>query len=140
MAGGEKCVRIRWSGDMPLEAENARGTASSIDENGRLAPSPTDLLLEAVAGCTAIDVVEILRKGRQPIEGLEVEVSGERRAEPPRRYTRLRLVYRITGEVDRARAERAVSLSLDKYCSVFHSLSPDLREGADVTIEIESAG
>lgn len=137
MATNDARVALRWTEGMRFEAETGAGVVSAVDGDGRAGPSPMLVLLEAIGGCSAADVVDILRKGRQPLEGLEVEVGGERRDEPPRRYTRLRLVYRIRGEVDRSKAERAVSLSLEKYCSVFHSLAPDLRKATEVEIEIE---
>jgi len=140
MAPDDIRVTLRWTEGMRFEAETAAGVVSDVDGDGRAGPSPMLVLLEAIGGCSAADVVDILRKGRQPLEGLEVEVSGERREEPPRRYTRLRLVYRIRGEVDRSKAERAVALSLETYCSVFHSLAPDLREASEVEIEIEPGG
>jgi putative redox protein len=131
-------VKVRWQEEFRMRATTADGSVTDMDGDGRAGPTPPLILLEAVGACSAIDVVDILRKGRQPIEALEVEVDGDRREEHPRRYTRLRLVFRIRGDVDRARAERAVALSLDKYCSVFQSLDPELRETAQVQIVIES--
>ncbi|ANF22109.1 OsmC family protein [Thermococcus piezophilus] len=79
--------------------------------------SPMKLLLLGVAGCTAYDVVMILQKMREPIEGLEVEISGERREEHPRMYEKVHLHYRIYGNVKDEKAKRAIELSQDKYCS-----------------------
>jgi putative redox protein len=94
-----------------------------------------DALLLAVASCMGIDVVMILQKGRVPLTSLEVDVEGDRAGEAPRRFTALRIAYRIGGlEVaHRERAQRAVDLSRDKYCSVLHSLRPD----ADIDIRID---
>jgi len=138
MAGSPAGVTLRWREGMRFEGETAAGAATDVDGRGERGPSPTQLLLESVGACSAIDVVEILQKGRQPLEALEVQVRGERRDEPPRRYTALTLLFSIRGAVDRAAAERAVSLSLEKYCSVFHSLAPDLRERTEVEIRIEA--
>lgn len=140
MAAHPTRVTLRWREGGRLEAETDSGAVTTVDGQGGASPSPMLLLLEAVGSCSAIDVVEILTKGRQPPAGLEVQVLGERRDEPPRRYTALRLLYTIRGDVERARAERAVSLSLEKYCSVFHSLDPDLRDATDVEIRIEDDG
>lgn len=129
-------VALRWREGLRLEAGAPGGPSITVDGEGHEGPSPMQLLLAAVGGCTGADVIDILRKGRQPVEGLEVEVSGRRRDELPRRYTQLRLVYRIRGEVDQTRAERAVSLSLEKYCSVLHSLAADLRESAEVEVRV----
>jgi putative redox protein len=91
-------------------------------------------LLLAAAGCTAADVVVILTKMRVELEHLSVDVSGTRRDEEPRRYTELTFRFRVGGsEVAREQVERAVALSLDKYCSVVHSLAADI----DVRHEIE---
>lgn len=130
-------VSLTWQEDFHLEGVTRGGKVTSIDGNGQAGASPTQLLLEAIGACSAIDVVDILRKGRQPLEGLTVELGGDRSEEAPRRYTRLYLRFRVRGDVERAKVERAVALSLDKYCSVYHSLDPDLRETAQVEIEIE---
>lgn len=126
-------VTLRWSEAMRFEARTGSGAVTSIDGEGGLSPSPVELLLESVGACSGIDVVEILRKGRHDVEELEVEVEGTRRSEAPRRYTDLRFTFRIRGEVPRAAAERAVDLSLEKHCSVFHTLREDL----DVETEIQ---
>ncbi len=93
-----------------------------------------DALLLAVSGCMAIDVRMILEKSRVPLESLSVEASGERAEEPPRRFRTLVLTYRLRGPAaeDLPKVQRAVQLSRDKYCSVLHTLRPDL----DVTVEI----
>jgi len=87
-----------------------------------------DALLIACAGCAGADVVSILKKMKVNLESVSVEITGERRAEHPKRYTTLRYLFRFAGAgLDRAKAERAVTLSLDKYCSVLHSLNPDIQ-------------
>lgn len=108
-----------------------------IDGDGKTGPSPVSLLLESVGACTAADVVDILRKGREDVQGLIVEVSAERRGQPPRYVKRLTLRFRIQGPVSRKKAERAVDLSLETYCSVFHSMRKDL--SLDVEVEVEPA-
>lgn len=137
-SGEERSVTLRWTGGQRFEGRNAAGAETSVDGGGESGASPVELLLEAVAACSGIDVVEILRKGRQEVEGLEVEAAGTRREEPPRRYTSLRFLFRVSGDVDPEKAERAVSLSLETYCSVFHSLDPALREATDVRVVVAS--
>jgi putative redox protein len=84
-------------------------------------------LLLAAAGCTGSDVVLILQKMRVPFEGLEIEVAGARREEEPRRYISMHLHYRIGGVgLDQTKVRRAIDLSLQKYCSVIHSMAPDI--------------
>ncbi len=87
-----------------------------------------DLLLLATAGCMAIDVRVILFKGRVPFETLDVTAQGERADDNPRRYTAIRFVFRVTGVPPsrRAKVERALELSREKYCSVLFSLRQDI--------------
>jgi putative redox protein len=86
------------------------------------------MLLLSLAGCMGIDVIDILNKSRVPVEELRVEVEGDRAPEPPRRFVSIRLTYHVRGpgEEDRSKLDRAVQLSRDKYCSVLHTLRPDL--------------
>jgi putative redox protein len=83
-------------------------------------------LAEALAGCMTIDVVMILTKGRHPLKGLQVSFSGERAPQPPKRFLSATLTFHITGEVPAAAVERAIQLSRDTYCSVWHSLQQDI--------------
>lgn len=87
-----------------------------------------ELVLSAAAGCMAIDVKSILEKGRVPLDSLEIVARGERAEEPPRRFTALRLVVRVSGVpfTARAKVERAIQLSQEKYCSVLFSLRQDI--------------
>ncbi|MGC2719348.1 MAG: OsmC family protein, partial [Candidatus Acidiferrales bacterium] len=79
---------------------------------------PMEVLLGALGACTAVDVVSILAKKRQKLMGLEILVSGERAPEPPKVWTKLEMIYRITGEVEDKAARDAIELSKNKYCSV----------------------
>ena len=107
-----------------------------IDGDGREGPSPMLTLLLAAAACSASDVVVILEKMRVSLKELVVSVVGTRRDEEPRRYTAVRFAFRVSGAgVERSKAERAVSLSLEKYCSVVSSLAPDI----DVTYDVDLA-
>ena len=98
--------------------------------------SPMELVLIGLCGCTASDVVTILKKKRQQFTGVEVCAEAERAAEPPRVYTAIKLFYRISGKVDRKAAEDAVRLSKEKYCSV----SQMLQKTAKITYAIELTG
>lgn len=135
MAGEEQQVSVTWTEGMRFEGRTPEGAVTTLDGEGGLSPTPTRLLLESLGGCAGIDVVEILRKGRQEVVGLTVEVSGVRRSETPRHFTRLALRFRIEGDVDRKAAERAVDLSLERYCSVFHTLRKDLAVETEVELE-----
>lgn len=132
----DKRVSMRWTGDgLSFEGAAPDGPAVVLDSAGKEGPSPMDALLLAVGGCMGIDVVMILEKGRVPLESLEVELEGDRAPDPPRRFTAIRILYRIggLGPEHQARAQRAVDLSRDRYCSVLHSLDP----GTDLDIRIE---
>ena len=129
-------LRLRWSGDGLVFHGGADGGPEVVVDSDRKAGlSPTQLLLVSLAGCMAIDVRMILEKSRVPVETLEVVVSGVRAETPPRRFTSMVLTYRVAGpaEGDQAKLQRAVDLSRDVYCSVLHTLSPDL----DLEIRIE---
>ncbi len=113
------------------------GPGILIDGKAAQGPSPMDTLLLALAGCMAADVQVILERSRVPLTGLTVDVEGERAPENPKRYTHIRLAYRVEGpgEEHQAKLERAVELSREKFCSVLHSLRPDI----EVEIEIHRA-
>lgn len=98
-------------------------------------PSPMEVVLAALCGCTSVDVVSILQKKREPLEGLTVTATAEQAGEPPRVFTRIHLTYRIRGKVSQKAAQDAVMLSKTKYCSV--SLMLDKTAAIDYTIEIE---
>ena len=84
-----------------------------------LGSSPQSLMLVSLAGCTAMDVVSILRKKRQQLAGLEVRVKAERADEHPKVYTRIWVTYHVTGEaIDPAAVARSIELSMTKYCPV----------------------
>ena len=80
----------------------------------------------ALAGCMAMDLVHILKKGRHDLRGLRVDLTGERTQTEPRRFTRIELRYTITGSVPTEPIERAIQLSREKYCSVWHSMRQDI--------------
>jgi putative redox protein len=123
-------MRFRGAGTLPVTPEIA------IDGDGETGPSPTLLLLLSAAACSASDVVLILTKGRVSLRRVAVDVQGTRREIEPRRFVKIRYRFVIAGEnLDRARAERAVKLSVDKYCSVMHTLAPDIDVAYDIVLE-----
>ena len=99
------------------------------------ASSPMELVLIALCGCTASDVVGILKKKREPFTHLEVRAVGERASGYPAVYKEIKLIYRIGGKVSRKAVEDAVRLSKEKYCSV----SAMLEKTAKISSEIELA-
>lgn len=120
-------IRAVWRGERQFDTGRVGQPVARIDGDGTAGQSPPDALLSALAACSAIDVVDILAKRHTPVQALEVEVVGERRAQHPRRYLAIDLTFHITGpDVERVHAERAVALSLERYCSVASSLAPDI--------------
>lgn len=118
-------AKVTWVGPgLRLVGEASSGPAIVVDhvlageDRPQAGPTPMELLLIGLAGCTAMDVVSILQKKREPLSGLEVEVTAERSDEHPRVYTRAHLEYVVRGRGISPRAvERAIELSQTKYCS-----------------------
>ena len=130
-------VALRWSGTgLVFEGGAPGGPAVRVDGQGAAGVSPMQALLLSLAGCTGADVVDILGRMRVPLAGLEVRVEGERAPSPPRRYTRVRLVYEVRGvaAADEEKVRRAVALSQEKYCSVLHTLRPDLELHTEIVL------
>ncbi len=118
---------LAWTSGLAFEGGAPGGPSVTIDGDSTLGPSPMVTLLLAAAGCTGADVVSILEKMRVGLSGLRIEVTGTRREEQPKRYVALHLVFHVAGrELDETKARRAIDLSLEKYCSVVHSLAPDI--------------
>jgi putative redox protein len=121
-------VSLRWTEALTFQGGAEGGPEITVASGGGEGPSPTQLLMLSLAGCMGVDMVMILEKSRVKLEQLEVVVVGERRAEPPRRFVAMRLTFRIRGPSERhsRKVQRALDLSRDKYCSVLHTLDPDL--------------
>jgi putative redox protein len=125
MAAPDATATLTWTKDLQLDARSGQ-SAMTIDSRGIAGPSPIEALAIAVAGCMAIDVVDIVTKGRHPLKGLAVALTAERAPEPPRRFTSVALHFTVTGDVPAAALDRALQLSRDKYCSVWQSLRQDI--------------
>jgi putative redox protein len=98
----------------------------ALEWNGRDGFSPVQALALALAGCMASDVVTILQKGRLPLRGLRAVLSAERAPAEPRRLLSVDLRFEVVGDVPADRVERALALSREKYCSVWHSMRQDI--------------
>lgn len=116
-------ARAKWVEGMAFMGEAGSGHAVVMDGapeyGGRnIGIRPMEMLLIGLAGCTGFDVVQILKKGREAVTGCEVEVEAERASEDPKVFTRIHIAYRVSGRgLSQAKAERAVTLSKEKYCS-----------------------
>ncbi len=117
-----------------LDAEEAVGGTGA-------GPQPHLLLLQAMAGCTAMDVISILRKKRQQVSGLKVEVQGVRADQHPKVYTQIDVLYRVWGKsVDSQAVERAIELSRTRYCPVIAMLGKVAEIHTRYDIKEESEG
>jgi putative redox protein len=114
-----------WEADLRFRA--ASGAAHAVvDGQSTAGPSPVQLLAFGLAGCMGIDVVDILRKGRHQVTTFDVKFVGQRADSHPHRFVRIELHFSIHGKVPAAAIERAIALSHDKYCSVWHSMRQDI--------------
>lgn len=126
--GETKRVTLTWRQGLQFVGGAPGGPTTAIDGDNASAPGPMLILLLAAASCSGADVVTILEKMRVRLNELRIEVAGVRRDEHPRRYLTIHFDYRLGGEgLDEVKARRAIDLSLEKYCSVIHSLAPDIR-------------
>ncbi len=130
---------LTWQGEHRFEARSGSGHAVVTGSVGRAdhdGASPMELLLIAIAGCTAIDVVSILEKMREPLGGLTVDIAGTRAVEHPRYFTAIEITYRAKGAgMSREKVERAVQLSHSTYCSALASIRPDCAVTSRIEIE-----
>lgn len=116
-------TRIVWLEDMTYVAQSPSGHALVMDgppELGghNLGPRPMEMLLMGMGGCTAIDVVNILRKARQDLRGCEIEIEAQRADRDPKVFTQIHVHFTLTGQSLSAKhVERAIHLSAEKYCS-----------------------
>jgi putative redox protein len=126
-----------WKGGLLYEAGVGERT-HLIDGNSKEAPSPVETLLSSLGTCAASDVVEILTKQRTPPTSLEVDVMATRRAEFPRRVLTAEVTITMNGSgISREQAERAMALSVEKYCTVAASLAGDIELSSIIVLNGE---
>ena len=116
---------LTWQGDLRFHAATPDHSIV-LDGDSAAGPSPVEALAMALAGCMAIDVADIVVKGRHDLKSLEARLVGQRRDEPPRHFVSFTLHFALTGNVPAHAIERAINLSRDKYCSVWLSLRQDI--------------
>jgi putative redox protein len=118
-------LELVWEKDLVFGGRS--GDASiTLDSAGIAGPSPVQALAFALAGCMSMDLVYILQKARYALRGLGVALSAERAQDNPHRITAVDMRFMVTGEVPAEQVQRAIDLSRDKYCSVWHSLRRDI--------------
>ena len=125
-----KTVSARLDGGLRLIARTGSGHTIVMDDaEGDSGPRPAELLMVALAGCTAMDVVSILRKKRQTFRRYEVRVAGEQREDPPPHvFEQVRVVHVVEGDVEVDAVRRAIELSATKYCTVSGNLASGVSE------------
>jgi putative redox protein len=129
-----KDVSAAWTGDLQFDVTAGSGFTVRVDGHAKTGFSPMEMVLVGLAGCTGGDVIEILRKKRQAVAGLEVRVHGDRAEDDPRKFTDVQVTYRVAGRgIDPEAVRRAIELSEAKYCSV----SATLRGVARITSRFE---
>ena len=127
MSSNLRHATVTWTHGLVFEGGAPGGPTIRMDGDGGLGPSPVVLLLLSAASCSGCDVVVILEKMRVKLSAFRIEAAGTRRTDDPKRLTALHLTYHLAGtDLDEAKARRAIDLSIEKYCSVIHSLAPDI--------------
>ena len=118
-------AQLNWTDGMQFVARAGDGPAVVLDSSdGGSGPSPMELFLIGVAGCTAIDVIMIMQKKRADVIDFQVNISGERADDHPKRYTKIHIEYVLSGSDIKPNAvEQAIQLSEEKYCSASASLN-----------------
>lgn len=118
---------LTWDRELIFVGRTNRGYEIEFDAHMQWGCKPTDALLLSIAGCLAIDVLTFLQKMRMTITSFKIDIIGERNPTPPQYYKSIEIILDIAGkDMDTKKVERAVSLSHEKYCSVYHSLRKDI--------------
>ena len=127
---------LTWDKDLIFLGRTPRGFELDFDAEAQWGCIPTESLLLSIAGCLAIDVVSFVTKMKAKITKFKVDIVGERNPTPPQYYTKVDMVLHISGEnITPKKLDRAISLSQEKYCSVYHSLRKDLKVDVSYVIE-----
>jgi putative redox protein len=128
-------LELVWRDELVFDGSSGQ-TSIVLDSAGAAGPSPVQALAFALAGCMGMDVVYILRKGRHDLRGLAVALVAERAADEPHRITAVTLAFAVTGNVPEAQVQRALDLSHQKYCSVWHSMRQDIAFTSTFTVTV----
>ena len=126
---------VKWSGQMQFAGTGNGGHSVVMDGDNKAGNSPMELVLIALCGCTAFDVVSILQKKREPFTAVEVRAHAEKAPDPPRVFTDIKLQYWVAGNVARKAVEDAVRLSEEKYCSVAAMLNKTARISYEIHLD-----
>ena len=121
-------VTVTLEGGMRFTGQGKSGHAVAMDASPKgggtdSASRPIEVLLSALGGCTGMDVISILRKMNTEPSEFRIEIDGERASEHPKRFTKIHLTYVVAGDVPKTNLQRAIQLSLEKYCPVANTLA-----------------
>lgn len=121
-------LQVNWKQGMAFQTTTPSGHDVTLDAGEDVGglntgPRPTEMLLQATAACTGIDIVSILHKMRLPLDRFEMNIDGVRATEHPKKFTAIHILYVLDGDMPEERVRRAIELSVDRYCSVSHSLN-----------------
>ena len=132
----------RKEGDFGFDATDANGHTMRLDSNPEsggvnYGVRPMQALLMGLGGCSGIDIVSILKKQRQQVDGFTMKITGEReKGKEPSLWENVHLIFNLKGNIDADKAKRACELSMDKYCSVAETIK---RAGGKLTWEVNVA-
>lgn len=118
-------LSLTWEADLRFRAMPER-VPLALDGRSQAGPSPIEALALALASCMAVDVADILQKGRYRLTAMDVRFTGQRAPEPPSRFTAVALHFRLDTDAPAHAIDRAIELSHEKYCSVWHSMRQDI--------------
>jgi len=118
-------AKLEWKEKMQFVGQAGNSPSVILDNpDGKTGPTPTEMVLMGIAGCTAMDVISIMRKKRADMTGFQVNISGERADDHPKRYTKIFIEFVLEGKrLSPKDVERAIELSATKYCSAIASMS-----------------
>jgi putative redox protein len=126
-------AELSWKDGLVFEAVS-KGQSMTLDGDAQAGPSPVMTLAFALAGCMGTDLVHILRKGRADLRGLRAHFVAHRLPTDPHRFESVELRFDVTGPVEEAKVARAIALSREKYCSVWHSMRQDIAFTTSFTV------
>jgi putative redox protein len=126
-------VELIWEHDLVLAGKSGEARMT-LDSDSVEGPSPMQALAFALSACMAMDVVHVIKKGRHDLRGLRADLTGRRAESAPRRFTGVELRFTVTGNIAPDVVQRAIDLSREKYCSVWHSMREDIELETSFTV------
>lgn len=132
-------LALDWTGDLTF-GNAPDNPAIELHSSTKGKPSPPEALAYAVMACMGMDVVHVIKKGRHRLDALRVEFKGHRAPEPPKRFVSMTLTFDVTTSASAHVVERAIAMSREKYCSVWHTIRPDVEMSTAFVIRAVDEG